>query len=158
MSISDVGMLAKSLQPCSTLCNPMDCSLPGSFVHEILQASILEWVAMPSSRGSSWPRDRTRVACSSCTAGGFFTVEPPAEPGSDTWMYIPFLLESERSRSFTHRSHAIGRSRDYQAGNLSQPLASGLRTCKGQTTVHEFIPVTGATGTAGVCPSLPFSG
>ena len=46
-------------------------SLPGSSVHEILQAIILEWVAIPFSRGSSWPRDRTHV---SCTAGGFFTI------------------------------------------------------------------------------------
>ena len=43
----------------STLCNPMDCSPPGSSVHGILQARILEWVAMPFSRGSSWPRDWT---------------------------------------------------------------------------------------------------
>ena len=40
-----------------TLCNPMDCSLPGSSVHEILQARILEWVAIPSFRGSSQPKD-----------------------------------------------------------------------------------------------------
>ena len=44
-------------QSCQTLCDPMDCSLPGSSVHSILQARILEWVAMPSSRGSSWARD-----------------------------------------------------------------------------------------------------
>ena len=44
---------AKSLQLCPTLGNPMDCSLPGSSVHENLQARILEWVAMPSSKGSS---------------------------------------------------------------------------------------------------------
>ena len=49
---------AKSFQLCPILCNPMDCSLPGSSVHRILQARILEWVAMPSSRGSSQPRDR----------------------------------------------------------------------------------------------------
>ena len=48
---------AKSLQSCLTLYDPMDCSLPGSSVHGILQARILEWVAMPSSRGSSQPRD-----------------------------------------------------------------------------------------------------
>ena len=42
---------AQSLQSCWTLCDPMDCSLPGSSVHESLQARILEWVAMPSSRG-----------------------------------------------------------------------------------------------------------
>ena len=57
-------------QPCLTLCNPMDCSLPGSSAHGILQARILEWVAMPSSRGSSQPRDQTQV---SHTAGRFFT-------------------------------------------------------------------------------------
>ena len=49
-------------QSCPTLCDPMDCSLPGSSVHGILQARILEWVSMPSFRESSWPRDRTRVS------------------------------------------------------------------------------------------------
>ena len=58
-------------QSCLTLCDPMVCSLPGSFVHDILQARILEWVAMPFCRGSSQPRDGTLV---SCTAGRFFTV------------------------------------------------------------------------------------
>ena len=48
---------AKSFQLCPTLCNPMDCSLPGSCIHGILQARILERVAMPSSRRLSWPRD-----------------------------------------------------------------------------------------------------
>ena len=46
-----VCVCVKSLQLCTTLCDPMDCSLPGSSVHGILQAGILEWVAMPSSRG-----------------------------------------------------------------------------------------------------------
>ena len=53
------------------LCDPMDCSPPGSSVHGILQARILEWVAIPFSRGSSQPRDRTLV---SYIAGRFFTV------------------------------------------------------------------------------------
>ena len=44
-------------QSCPTLCNPMDCSLPGSSVHEILETRILEWVAISFSRGSSPPRD-----------------------------------------------------------------------------------------------------
>ena len=48
-----VCVCAKSLQSCPTLWDPMDCSPPGSSVHGILQARILEWVAMPSSRGSS---------------------------------------------------------------------------------------------------------
>ena len=58
------------------LCDPMDCSPPDSSVHGIFQARILEWVAMPSSMGSQ-PIDRTPV---SCTAGGFFTAEPPVKP------------------------------------------------------------------------------
>ena len=57
---------AKSLQSCLILCNPVDCSPPGFSVHGILQARILEWVAMPSSRGSSQPRDRTYVSYMSC--------------------------------------------------------------------------------------------
>ena len=51
-------VLAKSLQSCPTLCDPMDCSLPDSSVHEVLRTRILEWVAMPSSRESSRPRDQ----------------------------------------------------------------------------------------------------
>ena len=60
--LAKVGFLcacvhAKSLQLCPTLCDPIDCSPPGS-VHGILQARILEWVVMPSSRGSSQPRNQ----------------------------------------------------------------------------------------------------
>ena len=51
---------------CPTLCNPMDCSLPGSSVHGILQTRILEWVTLPSSRGSSQPRDWTHISYVSC--------------------------------------------------------------------------------------------
>ena len=50
-------------QLCLTRCNPMDCSPPGSSVHGILQARILEWVAISFSRGSSQPRDWTQVSC-----------------------------------------------------------------------------------------------
>ena len=57
-------------QSCPTLCNPTDCSPPGSSVHGILQARTLEWVARPFSRKSSQPGDRTRVPC---IAGRFFT-------------------------------------------------------------------------------------
>ena len=58
---------AKSLQSYPTLCDPVDSSPPGSSVHGILQERILEWVAMPSSRGSSRPRDQTCVSYISCT-------------------------------------------------------------------------------------------
>ena len=64
-------------QACPTLCSPVDCSLPGSSVHGILQAKILEWVAIPFSRGPSWPRNWTWV---SCIAGRFFIPESPEKP------------------------------------------------------------------------------
>ena len=51
------------------LCDPMDCSPPGSSVHGILQARILVWVAISSSKGSSQPRDQTYVSCVSCVGG-----------------------------------------------------------------------------------------
>ena len=60
------SVCAKSLPPCPTLCDPMDCSPPGSSVHGILQTKILQWVAMPSSRGASQPRDQTHVSPVSC--------------------------------------------------------------------------------------------
>ena len=59
----------------------------GSSVHGILQARILEWVVMPSSRGSSWPRDRTGGSCASCIAGAFCTTEPPGKP----WWAVALL-------------------------------------------------------------------
>ena len=59
---------------CPALCKPMDCSPPGSCVHGISQARILEWVAISCFRGSSWPSDWIQV---SYIAGRFFTTEPP---------------------------------------------------------------------------------
>ena len=64
------AVLCLVTKSCLTLCNPMDCSPPGSSVHGISQIRILAWVAMSSSRGSSQPRDRTQV---SRIAGRFFT-------------------------------------------------------------------------------------
>ena len=58
-------------QSCPTLCNPTDCSLPNSSIYGIFQARVLEWFAVSFSRGSSQPRDRTRV---SCVVGRRFTV------------------------------------------------------------------------------------
>ena len=64
------AVLCLVTQSCPTLCYPMDCSLPSSSVHGILQARILEWVAFPFSRGSFQPRDQTQV---SHIADEFFT-------------------------------------------------------------------------------------
>ena len=65
-----VSIIILVAQSCLTLCHPMDCSLPGSSVHRILQARILEWVAISFSRGSSWPKDQTWI---SCIEGKFLT-------------------------------------------------------------------------------------
>ena len=64
-------MFAQPLQSCSTLFDPMDYSPQGSSIQGILQARILEWVALPSSKDSSQPRDRIQV---SRTAGRFLTI------------------------------------------------------------------------------------
>ena len=53
---------AKLLQSCPTLCDPMDCSLPGFSVHGIFQTIVLEWIAISFSKGSSQPRDQTWVS------------------------------------------------------------------------------------------------
>ena len=68
------------LQSCATLCDPMDCSLPGSSVHGILQAGILEWLAMPSSRGPPDPGTEPRSLLSPALAGGFSTTSATWEP------------------------------------------------------------------------------
>ena len=82
-------MHAKSLQSCLTLCDLKNCTLPGSSVRRILQARILQWVAMPSSRGSSLPRDRTHLwsllhwqACS-------LPIAPPGKPGGQVCGQVP---------------------------------------------------------------------
>ena len=62
LNLKRISVCAKSLQLCTALCDPMDCSPSGSSVHGILQARILEWVAIPFSKGSSWPRDRTHTS------------------------------------------------------------------------------------------------
>ena len=71
-------------------CDPMDCSLPGSSIHGILQARILEWVARPSSRESSWPRNRTQVSYVSCVGRRFFTISATWE--AQVQKYLQFCI------------------------------------------------------------------
>ena len=70
-------MCAKSLQLLPTLCDPMDDSLPGSSGHGILQARILEWTAMPSSRDLPNPGIKPVSLMSPALAGKLFTITPP---------------------------------------------------------------------------------
>ena len=86
---------AKLLQSCPTLCDPMDCSLPGSFVYGILQARILELVANPCSRGSSRPRDQTTVLTSPALAGRFLTTSATWEASVGIAQPLKSSLKSE---------------------------------------------------------------
>ena len=87
-------------QLCLTLCDPMDCSPPGSSVHGIFQARILEWVVISFSRGSSWPRDWTQVShiISRC-----FTIWATREVlyihiPTPFWNFLPSLSQSQPSK------------------------------------------------------------
>ena len=68
-----------SAQSCSTLCDPMDCSLPGFSVHEILQSRILEWEAIPFSSDFPDPGMEPAYLTSPALAGRFVTTEPPGK-------------------------------------------------------------------------------
>ena len=97
-------MHAKWLQSRPTLCDPMDCSPPGSSVHGILQARILKWVAMPSSRGSSQPRDQTHVSCHLLWPAGSLPLAPPGKPIlpttlSKAWLHLQRSYFQIRSHS-----------------------------------------------------------
>ena len=78
-------MHAKLLQSCPTVCNSVYCNPPGRLVPGILQARILEWVATPSSRGSSPPRDRTHVSYVSCTGRWVLLALPGKRFLTPTW-------------------------------------------------------------------------
>ena len=98
-------------------CNPTDCSLPGSSVHGISQARIMEWVAMSFSRGSSWPRDWT---CISCIAGGFCTAEPLSNK-----RHI-----SDHSSERKNFSRVGLRQQEFTGQNTVEEEATGVRACK----------------------------
>ena len=89
---SCVCIRAKSLQSCPTLCNPMDCSVPGLSVHGILQARILKWVAKPFSRGSSQPRDETLFSSLSSLLHWQVDSLPLAPPGKPPLIRTGMLL------------------------------------------------------------------
>ena len=75
-----VCVCTKSLQLCLMLCTCINCSPPGSSAHGIFQARILEWIPMPSYRGSSWPKDWTRLSYVFCIGSGSLPPAPPGKP------------------------------------------------------------------------------
>ena len=90
-------------QSCPTLCDPMGCSLPGSSIHGIFQAIVLEWIAISFSRGSSQPRDQTRV---SRTAGRRFTIWATREILSNT-LNSSKKIESVSLMAVSFRPHRL---------------------------------------------------
>ena len=111
------------VQSCPTLFDPMDCSLPGSPVHRILQARTLEWVAISSSRGSSQPRDRTCVSRTPASAGSFFTTEPPGPPPQRG--EAENMMLSDRSHLGKTTLHAILFIRNIQGRRMQRKRAGG---------------------------------
>ena len=81
---------AKSFKSCPILCDPVDCSPSGSSVHGTLQARRVEWVAVPSSRGSSQPRGRTHVSCLQHWQAGSLPLAPPGK--FPRYPYLPPFL------------------------------------------------------------------
>ena len=105
-------------QSCLTLNDPMDCSLPGSSVHGILQARRREWVVMPSSKGSSWPRDGTSIYFVSCIVGRFFTIWATREVQH---IHMLLLLLSHFNRVRLCATPSLGFSRQEPWSGLPFP-------------------------------------
>ena len=117
-------------QLCLTLCDPMDCSPPGSSVYGILRARILEWVVIPFSRGFSWLRDQARV---SVTAGRFFTVWAKREAQIEQRMMRVLLTVGLEKASPSFMTHAIAVWGEF--GQISWRFwASKYPSAKGRVT------------------------
>ena len=93
--------LGACLQSYLTLCDPRDCSLPGSSVHGTFQARIVEWVAISSSKGSSWLSDWTLFSCSSCIGRWILNLPPLSHLRSP---YIYPMIRQLFPQAFTHRN------------------------------------------------------
>ena len=101
-------MLAKSLQSCPTLCSTMDCTPLGSSVQEILQARILEWVAMPSCRGPSQSRDWTVSLLPPALAGRFLTSSATWSPQQIPYLTIKPQKQDKDTYYYSYNSTSLG--------------------------------------------------
>ena len=130
------GKWSEVTQSCPTLCNPMDCSLPGSSLHGIFQTRILEWVAISFSRGSSQPRDWTQV---SHTVGKHFTIWATRKPPKGSpllyscwWEYnlVQWILEQFGTIQRLHFHFSLscigeGNGNPFQCSCLENPRDGG---------------------------------
>ena len=116
-------------QLCLNLCDPLDCSSPGSSVHGILQARLLEWVTISFSRGSSRLRDQTHISCVPCIAGRFFRHQAPWEAPlcSYTHYKYPLLFCGWPSHAFWCQCILMNRSSGFYCSAVDQ--SSMLNAC-----------------------------
>ena len=149
------GLLTQS---CPTLRDPMACSPPGSSVHEILQARILEWVAIFSSKESSRHRDRIHVSCVSC---GVFTTEPSGNNQVPRGVTCILWLDAHRPQHTSahpppfssHSFHTPSRLRPQHHGREagSRPSSALCWTVEAQC-VGDLPSITQASGSQGSQP------
>ena len=122
-------------QSCPTLCYPVNCSPPGSPVHGISQARILEWVAISSSRGSSWPRDWTWV---SCTAGRHFIIWTTREALLLLSSFSRVQLCATPETAAHQAPQSLGFSRQEHWSGL--PFPSPMHEVKSESEVAQSCP------------------
>ena len=128
-------------QSCLILCNPVDCSPPGSSVHGIFQTIILEWVSISCSRGFSWPKDQTSVSWVSCMAGGFFTTMP-SEKSWSCWLRV--------------RIQFLGKQVQGQRNALSVKVTQSCPTLATPWTVAHKVPLSMGFSRQEYWSGLPF--
>ena len=109
-------------------CDPINCSTPGSSVHGILQERILKWIAIPFSRGSSWPRDWTWI---SCIAGRFFTVWTTRENLSPDHLttdyhFFEYLDSFLQAKCFRNQQEAENAFQDFRESQSMDFYAIGI--------------------------------
>ena len=121
--ICDSCMCAKSLQLCLTLRDPMDRSLPGFSVQGILQARILEWIVMPSSRGPCQPRNWTSISCFLNWQVGSLPQEPPGKP-----RYVTEVILNHLAMVSPLANHRCMRKPDREELSWTRPVDSPNRT------------------------------
>ena len=126
--VSSLTVCVLAAQSCSTFCNPMDYSPLGSSVHETLQATILEWVTISFCRGSSRPRNGTRV---SCIAGRFFTIRATREAHNWLWR------KKANSHVVSYLQRRVGVSRSWE-----WPTASKKTSPQSYNNVERNLPAT----------------
>ena len=139
-SLTDTCVHASSVTwSCPTLCDPKDCSPPGSSVHGILQARILEWVAISSSKGSSQPRDRN---CVSCLQAASLPLSQQGRPLTDTdFSSMPTVVRAELTLGWQQHHELVGScvSPDSPKATDPEPPAR-LPPCS--ASHHECLPFT----------------